>query len=266
MSDIKSSVGQIPGPIGSTNRGNDTRIDSDSPPPTHIDLERINDILMNYVTNRIMPVVDDNGEARTVPVLYGTPERWATVRKFGVLRDGQNDKLLTPMIMLRRTTVKLGQLVNPNNKYLYRSINSEWNARNTYDKFAVQNGIRPSQQVRHIMIPDYVDLSYEVVMWSEYQAQMDKLIEQINVENQEYWGERNDFKFRVSIEQFDGQNELPATADRVVRTQFTMRVSGYLLPERVVKNFKLANPNQETFTAKKVVAFTEVVSDLKNKG
>lgn len=259
MTDTRRGTGQIPGPIGSTNRGDDNVAQK---PATSVTLEMINGIIMGYVMNTIMPTVDDNGTARPLPVMYGTPERWATVRKTGAFRDGTNDKLLTPLMMLRRTSVKQGKLVNPNNKYLHTSITQEWNPRNAYDRFAVQNNIRPSQRVRNVMIPDYMDLTYEVVMWTEYQSQMDTLIEQLNVENYEFWGNRNQFKFRVSIDEFNGDSELPATEDRIIRTQFTMTVSAYLLPERVVQNFKLTSPNQETYTKKKIVAFTETVSNL----
>jgi hypothetical protein len=263
MSDFRSKVSQVPGPIGSTNRGNDTAALG---PSVHVNLEMINGIILGYMSDTITPTIDDNGNTLSVPVLYGTPERWATVRKHGVLRDGTNDKLLTPTIMLRRTSVKEGQLVNPNNKYMYTTITNDWNQRNAYDRFAVQNGIRPSKNVRNIMIPDYMNLTYEVMMWTEYQAQMDALIEQINVENHEFWGNRNQYKFRVSIEEYTGDSELPATEDRVIRTQFTMIVAAYLLPERVVQNFKLSSTNQDTFTKKKVVFKSEVINDIEKIG
>jgi len=257
-------IGTVPAQEGSTNRGYDNKFEGSDPAPLQVTLEFINDTIMDYFQNTIKPSIDDNGNLRPVDVLYGTAERWATVRKDGFLRDSMNNKLLTPLIMLRRTNVSRSQPMNPNNKYLYTTLDTGWNVRNVYDKFAVLNGITPSRQLRKVMIPDYMELTYEVVLWTEYQEQMDRLIEQINIEAEEFWGKRNNFKFRVNINEFVSQADLPASGDRVIRTTFQMKVNAYLIPERMVKNFKLMSTSEKTYTAKKVVAFTEVVNNLKN--
>jgi hypothetical protein len=263
MTDFKpKSIAAIPGTIGNTNRGHDNAITSQDAPELLVTLEKINDILMGYLKNRIIPTIDANGINTPVPVIYGTEERWVAIRKEGGLRDPNTGKLQTPLIALRRTNVKKGPLSNPNNKYLHTTLCAGWNARNAYDKFAVLNRITPSRQLRNIMIPDYMDLTYEGVIWTEFQTQMDKVIEQINVENDEFWGERNNFKFRVSIDQFDTQSDLPKEGDRVVKTGFQMKVSAYLIPERLIRNMKLASTTQKEYTVKKVVVFTEVVDSL----
>lgn len=262
MSDLTTSTGQVPNELGNTNRGYDTVFEGQQ---LTITLEKINNAIMGYLKESIIPTVKDNGNAVVVPILYGDGERWAQVRKEGVLRDPQSDKLLTPLIMLRRVSAKPGKLNNPNNKYLHMVHDTGWNSRNVYDKFAVLNRITPSRKIRTVMIPDYMDIEYEVVMWTEYQEQMDQLIEQINVENYEFWGSRNNFKFRVNIDNgFQGQSELPPVQDRVVRTQFTMTIAAYLLPERAVKNFKLASTSQTSFTPKKIVLKEEIVNVIEN--
>lgn len=261
MSDLTGATGQIPDPIGSTNRGNDTVFEGSQ---TTVTLEKINGAVMGYLKDSITPIIKDNDTAITVPILYGDGERWAQVRKEGYIRDPQSDKLLAPLIMLRRANVTPGNLNNPNNKYLYNTTEVGWNRRNVYDRFAVQNNIRPSRKIQNIMIPDYMDIDYEVVMWTELQAQMDSLIEQINVENYEFWGNRNNYKFRVTIDAFQTQNELPPTQDRIIRTQFNMKVAAYLVPERVVKNFKLSSSSHTGFTAKKIVVKETMVDRIEN--
>lgn len=262
MSNLKpQSIAAQPEKLGSTNRGYDNAVTEKDAPEILVTLEKINEIIMGYLSNVINPSVEEGGVMQRVPVIYGTPERWATVREKGFLRDETN-KLLTPLIMLHRTSVKKGVLANPNNKYLHTTLTTGWNRRNAYDRFAVLNNIRPSQQLHQVMIPDYMDLQYEGLIWTNLLSQMDKVIEQINVENDEFWGERNNFKFRVSIDAFDSQNELPADETRVIRTGFQMKVAAYLLPERMVKNMKLASTSQPSYTAKKVVTFTEAVNDI----
>lgn len=263
MTDIKpQTIAVQPGPLGSTNRGNDIRVNSTDAPELLVTLEKINEIIMGYLSNVIIPTVDTGGVAQTVPVMYGSPERWKTAREDGFLRDIDSGKLLTPLVMLGRTSVRKGVLANPNNKYLHTTLTTGWNRKNVYDRFAVLNNIRPSQEVHHVMIPDYMDLTYEGLIWTNLMTQMDRVIEQINVENDEFWGERNNFKFRVSIESFDAQNELPAGEERIIRTGFQMKVAAYLLPERMVKNMKLSSTTHKEYTAKKVVTFVEAVEDV----
>lgn len=256
------AIAEVPPAIGSTNRGNDNRFESTDPPALKVTLMMINEIVLEYFTKKIVPTVKEQDITRVVPVLYGSAERWAMIRKFGFIRDPDNQKLFTPLIMLRRVKVEQGKLKNPNNTYMYRTLDSGWNRRNAYDKFAVQNNIIPSQAFRTVVIPDYMDLTYEVMLWTDYQEQMDNLVEQINVENQLYWGERNNFKFRVNIDSFDSQTELPAELDRVVRTSFTMKVGAYLLPEKLVKNFTPAPTDVKAYSPKKLTMVETVVNDI----
>ena len=210
-----------------------------------------------YIDDVIMPTVVDNDRVVPVEVIYASPERWKSIRKDGYLRDPKNDKLQTPLIALRRTAITRNALTNPSNKYVYQTQQASWNNRNVYDRFAVQNGIKPSQQYNNVIIPDYVDLTYEVLLWTEYQEQMNSLLEQINVENDEWWGLRNQYKFRVRIDDYNNQNELPAENQRYVRTTFNMKVSAYLIPERMVKNFAPASTNWKRYSVKKIVAVME---------
>lgn len=248
---------------GNTNRAEDIRLDINDGAQTKITLEGINKIVMDYFVDVIKPTVTDNNALRVVPVLYGNAERWAMFRRKGEIRDLDNGKLFTPLIMIRRTNIAKGQLQNPNNKYMHRVLDVGWNARNAYSKFDVQNGFHPSQKMRTVIIPDYMDLTYEVILWTELQEQMDHLIEQINVENQEYWGRRNNYKFRVNIDEFESLNALPAETDRTVRTTFTMDIKAYLIPAAMVDNFRIASTNQTFYTPKKVIITETIVNNLK---
>jgi hypothetical protein len=192
-----------------------------------------------------------------VPIVYGTPERWKTIRKDGFMRDQKNDRAQTPVIVIRRTNMIRNPMTNPSNKYLYITPKSQWNARTAYDRFAVQNGITPSVEYRSVIVPDYVDLNYDVIVWTDRQEQMNDIIEQIHVENEEFWGLRNQFKFRVRIEEYSSQTELPPVDERFVREFFALKVSAYLIPERAVRDFALKSNNSKTFTVKKVVTFFE---------
>lgn len=275
MQDSKLSMSMLSPSEGNTNKGKDIIFDGQ---PLTVTLEKINGILLDHLKNTIAPTVEENGNAKVVPILYGHGERWVQVRKEGVVRDEFNQKLLTPLIMIHRESVSQGQIVNPVNKYLYTSSEFGWNQRNVYDKFAVLNGIRPSRKLHNIMIPDYITLSYELIMWTDYQEQMDKLIEQLFVENYEFWGHRNNFRFRVIFDDFSGdggyrgsaggtysvKGALPATSERIVRTELTMTVAAYLLPESALKNFKRASTSETSYTTKKIAIKEEIVNNIEN--
>jgi hypothetical protein len=104
---------------------------------------------------------------------------------------------------------------------------------------------------------------YDVFLWSVYDELMSELMGQIQVESDEFWGMRDNFKFRVKIDTFDSQTDLQAAQDRVVRMQCRMKVHAYLIPERMVKNFKIASTNKKLYTTKKVIAIVEVDNTLK---
>jgi hypothetical protein len=262
MTDLnKNTIGTVPVALGNTTRGYD--VVADSTAPITVTLLRIDEAIIHYFDEVILPSVQENGAFRKVPVLYGSPERWESVRKQGYLRDPQTTKLFAPLIMLRRSSVKRGDLQNPNNKYLHQTLDTGYNAKNVYDKFSVLNNIHPSKQIRQVIIPDYMDLSYDVVMWTEYEEQMNNLIEQVNVESDEYWGSRNNFKFKVQISEFTSRTELPTESERVVRVEFSMKVHAYLLPEHLVSNFKTASTNTTTFTPKKTI-LKETIKNLQN--
>lgn len=241
-----------------TNRANDTRMDGDSPKEITITLEDIDSSVITYLKTIINPTVTENEKSIQVPIIYANPERWATIQKDGFIRDPKNDKLQSPLISLRRVSISRDNMTNPSNKYLHRTFTKQWNKRNIYDRFAVQNQIKPSEQIRTIVIPDYVNIDYEIIMWTDYESQMNQIIEQINFENEEWWGLRNDFKFRTRISEYNKDSRLPPTTDRIVRTNTMLRVFGYLLPSAAISNFKPSQTNKDIFTRKKIITFVEV--------
>lgn len=239
------------------NRGYDNDL-AEGPPEVVFNLELVDETILNYMIDVINPKVTKVDRSIPVPIMYANPERWKSVQEDGFVRDPKNDKLQAPLILVRRTKIARNDMTNPSNKYVYKTFTNQWNKRNVYDRFAVQNRITPSMQMRNVLIPDYVTISYDILMWTDYESQMNQLIEQINAENEEWWGNRNAYKFRTRIEDYDKKSELPPTGDRVVRTQFTLNVFAYLLPEQIIRNFKPSSTNDDIYTRKKTIVFTEV--------
>lgn len=240
-------------------RADDTQNDA---PQIKITLYTIDSAIINYLSNRISPVVTQNGTQVKVPIVYGDPERWKSAQRDGILRDSIG-KIQLPILMLRRTAMRKMDINSAVNKYYDRTFYTGWNRRTPYDRFSVVNGVRPSREYFNTTAtPDYYQFTYRCMIWTEYMEQMNSVVENISFESDEFWGEPNSYKFRTIIKEFEPLTELPDTSDRVVRTQFDMTVYAYLLPDSqldVGHNRGLVT--KKRYGTKKVVTFTELESE-----
>ena len=223
-----------------------------------VTLYTVDNAIIQYLSNRVKPIISQNGTQVVVPVIYGSPERWKSAQRDGVLRDSIG-KIQLPMLMIRRTSMKKASINSPVNKYYDRTFYTGWNRRTPYDRFAVINGITPSKEYyTTTSVPDYYTFTYRCMIWTEYMEQMNGVVENISFESDEFWGEPNSYKFRTIIKGFEPLTELPNTSDRVVRTQFDMTVYAYLLPESkldVGHNRTLVT--HKRYGTKKLITFTE---------
>jgi hypothetical protein len=232
-------------------------------PPIKITLYTIDSAILNYMNNRIKPIVTQNGNQIKVPVLYGDPERWKSAQRDGVLRDSVG-KIQLPLIMVRRTSMKKTLINSAVNKYYDRSFYDGWNRRTPYDQFSVTNGITPSKEYFNTTaVPDYYELTYRCMIWTEYMEQMNSIVENVSFESDEFWGEPNQYKFRTTIKSFDTLTELPTNSDRVVRTQFDMTVYAYLLPDsQLDAGLNRGLVTKKRYGVKKTVVFAEIENSI----
>lgn len=238
------------------NRADDTTNDAS---PIKVTLYTVDNAIIKYLSDRIKPVVTQNGNQVNVPVIYGNPERWKSAQRDGVLRDSIG-KIQLPMLLIRRTAMKKTGINSPVNKYYDRTFYTGWNRRTPYDRFNLVNGITPSREYYvTTATPDYYEFTYKCMVWTEYMEQMNAVVENISFESDEFWGEQNSYKFRTIIDSFEPLTELPSSNDRVVRTQFDMTVYAYLLPESQLDVGHNRGPiTRKKYGVKKVVTFTEI--------
>jgi len=225
-----------------------------------INLYTIDNAVISYLNNRISPVVTQNGTMVKVPIIYGDPERWKSAQRDGVIRDSIG-KIQLPVLMIRRNTMeKNTKMSSAVNKYYEREFYSGWNRRTPYDRFAVLNNITPSREYfTTTATPDYYNFTYKCMVWTEYMEQMNKVVENISFESDEFWGEVNSYKFRSRIDRFTTTTQLPINSDRVVRTEFDLNVFGYILPEsQLDKTRNRGIITRKKYGIKKVVTFTEI--------
>jgi hypothetical protein len=73
-------------------------------------------------------------------------------------------------------------------------------------------------------------LTYDFMIWTHYIEQMNKIVERINWSEGAYWGEPGKMKFRTSIDSYTDNTDV-TERERIVRTEFSVTLKGYLIPE-----------------------------------
>ena len=205
--------------------------------------------IAEHMIDTVLPTVEIFQEKQKIPVVYGNPERWKSVQKDGFLRD-KKGMLQIPLVMFKRNSIERNDaLSNTMNRHVsYPSI-SKYSKKHRYDKFSAMTGTQRPVELYDIIIPDYVTLTYEVIIWTDFTEHMNKIVEAFQYATDEYWGDKTGFKFRVKIDNFDNTTEVSEGSQRIVRTNFTMAVNAYLLPEQ----FDNETTHKKSISPKKVV-------------
>tara|TARA_R110001632_G_scaffold111549_1_gene222344 strand:+ start:442 stop:1602 length:1161 start_codon:yes stop_codon:yes gene_type:complete len=205
--------------------------------------------IAEHMIDTVLPTVEIFQEKQKIPVVYGNPERWKSVQKDGYLRD-KKGMLQIPLVMFKRNSINRDDaLSNTMNRHVSYPSVSRYSKKHKYDKFSAMTGTQKPVQMYDIVIPDYVNITYEVIIWTDFTEHMNKIVEAFQYATDEYWGDKGGFKFRVKIDSFDNTTEVSEGSQRIVRTNFTMAVYAYLLPEQ----FDNQSTHKKSMSAKKVV-------------
>jgi hypothetical protein len=237
-----------------TNKGEITTRKDDTVGDVYVGLEDHDEAIAYYFENIIKPHVLVNGERVKVPVLYGSSERWKTVQKDGYYRDKEG-KIQTPLIYFKRDSVEkrrdLGNKLDGNNPQLYYTFQEKYTKRNQYDNFSALQNRKPQREFHQIVIPDFVKLTYTATIWCDFISQMNGLIESINYSSDTYWGDPERFKFNAQIDNYTNITEITQGDNRIVKTDFTINLQGYLVPKSI--NKELSKRSQKFFSKSTLV-------------
>ena len=243
----------------SINKGDQTSRKNDTIKDVSIGLQDHDEAIMYYFKEVIKPSIVTNGDRINVPIIYGAPERWKSVQQDGYYRDKEG-KLQVPLIMFKRDSVEkrrdLGNKVDGNNPQLYHTFQSRYTKANQYDNFSILQGRTPIKEFHTIVVPDFVTLQYSCTLWTDYVAQMNKLIEMINYASDTYWGDKDRFKFNARIDTYNNTTEIAQGDNRIVKTDFGLNIQGYLVPDSL--NKELTKKPQKYFS-KAVVKFNSEI-------
>ena len=228
--------------------------DSKANPDFHLGLQAIDEAIFYYFENVIKPTVLSNGDLVDVPVIYGSGERWKLAQKDGFYRD-KGGKVQTPLVMLKRESIEkrrdLGNKLDANAPQLYITQQEKYTRKNQYDRFSLLNNRIPQKEFNAVVVPDYVNLTYNGIIWTDYISQLNKIIEAVNYASDAYWGDPERFKFMAMIDSFNNINELTNDDGRIVRANFALKLQGYVVPDNLQK--KLKEQNTKFFSKAQIV-------------
>ena len=221
------------------NRSEKLSVKGDTYKEFTVGLQDIDEAILYYFKEVIKPFVYQNGERREVPIIYGSPERWKSVQKDGYYRD-KNGRIMSPIIMFKRNSItknrSLTNKLDANQPNLYTSWMRQYNPKNFYSNFNTLNNRDQTKQFVANVVPDYVNLSYSVIVQTYYIEQLNPIIEAINYASDAYWGNPQRFKFMARIDSFNTVNEIAKGEDRSVRSTFDINMYGYIIPDAIQKD------------------------------
>jgi len=226
------------------NRALEISLKNDTDKDFSIGIKDINEAVHYYFTEVLKLSVIQNNTRLQVPVIYGSEENWKSVQLDGYYRDA-NSKLMAPLLMFKRTNLTqnrgLANKLDGNNVKNIQVFERGFNRRNVYNNFRVINSKLPEKEYIVAVSPDYVTVEYSCMIWTHFIEQMDKLIESLNYSSRAYWGDPNRFQFYSSIESFQDNTTFTTGDDRLVRSNFTLTLNGYLIPDSMNKSMSSIN-------------------------
>jgi len=209
--------------------------------------------MMTYLEDTALPKLDYNGKSVSIPVIYGNSERWVGARRQGVYRDNKG-KIQLPLMMIRRTSIAKDETMPMLNRHISYPTITKYSKNNRYDRFTALGGnTQPKYELFNIVMPEYVEVNYECMVWTDYTEQLNSVIEQLNFAST-YWGDKDKFKFRTQVSDYNVINEVGEGTQRINRVEFTLNVKAYLLPEK----FDGELTTKKSISTRKVVISTEV--------
>ncbi len=238
------------------NRGNDVSTKGDRVKDVSISIMDIDSAIIKYIEEKIKPSAIQDGNRIQVPVMYGFPERWQTIQEKGGLRE-YSGRFIAPVIVLKRDSMvanrNLGTKIDANNPQNLHVFKTGYTKKNQYDNFTALTNRDPVEEFRLVVMPEYVTLTYSAVIFTNHLEQNNKIIEAFQYAANTYWGESGRFQFRANIEQFATSTEYAVNEERTTRTNFTITLNGYIIPDTV---------NRDVSYPKKYLSKAQIVFNL----
>jgi len=227
-----------------------------------VGIKDIDEAVFYYFNNVIKPFVFQNGERRSVPIIYGNPERWKSYQRDGYYRD-KGGSVMLPIIVIKRDTIAKDRStynkLDSNSPNLYGTFQKGFNPKNTYNNFNLLNNRIPTTQFNTVVVPDYLDITYSCIVQTYYMEQLNKIIESVEYASDSYWGNPERFKFNARVNSFSTAAEVTAGQDRLVKSNFDINLRGYIVPDVMQKDL---NAIKKLNSKSKITITTETTGNI----
>jgi hypothetical protein len=214
------------------NKANQIRRDQDNVKNVSVGIYDVDTAFKNFLEVDIKPTVEDDGRFYPVPVMYASPEKWASSQRDGFMKD-DNGMLLTPVISFKRNNLSintdLAKLKVAQNEDAHQMFERTYSKTNRYDQFSILTDQSPKKEYMSVERPDYVNLEYEVVVWCDYMEQVNKIVEQIVFFQGRSFGDR--YKFQIKGESYSFETISEMGQDRITRANISLTAKAYIVPE-----------------------------------
>ena len=214
------------------NKAKQIRRDQDNVKNVSVGIYDVDSAFRNFLDKDVKPTIEDDGRFYPVPVMYASPEKWASAQRDGFMRD-DNGMVLTPVISFKRNNLSintdLAKLKVAQNEDAHQMFERKYNRTNRYDQFSVLTGQSPKKEYMSVERPDYVNLEYEVVVWCDYMEQVNKIVEQIVFFQGRSFGDRYKFVIKGDSYAFETISEMGQ--DRITKASINLTAKAYIVPE-----------------------------------
>ena len=220
-------------PDTSFNRADEVRRDTDSIKTPSCTIYDVDYAIISYIRDIIKPTVIEDDNVIDVPVMYANGEKWSQVQKHGYLRDAKG-KLMSPMISIRRNSIaerdilkKLDVNKNPSGNAMI--LQNKFTQANSYDRFGLLTNAKPTKEFYITSVPEFVEVTYELLIWTSYTEQLNGIIEQIMPTGGFAWG--TSWKFATYIDDYSFETMNNSGEDRIIKATLPVRTKATLLME-----------------------------------
>lgn len=214
------------------NKAKQLRRDKDKVKNVNVGIYDIDSAFKTFIEKDVKPTVEDDGRFFPIPVMYASPEKWASAQRDGFMRD-DNGMMLTPVIIFKRNNLsintELSKLKVAQNEDAHQMFERKYTNVNRYDQFSILTNEQVKKEYLSVERPDYVNLEYEVVVWCDYMEQVNKVVEQIVYFQGRSFGER--YKFVVKGDSYSFETLSEMGQDRITKANINLTVKAYIVPE-----------------------------------
>jgi len=241
------------------NRATEVRRDTDTIKTQSCTIYDIDYAILSYLRDVVKPTIIEDGNVIDVPVIYANGEKWSQVQKHGYMRDAKG-KLMTPVMTIKRNSIterdtlkKLDVNQNPSGNAMV--LQNAFTKQNKYDRFSVLTNIKQSNEYFITSVPEFIEVSYDLFIWTSYTEQLNSIIEQIMPVGGFAWG--TTWKFNTYIDDYSFETMNNVGEDRMIRATLPLRTKATILVEDEIRKSTI----QKRFSVKKILFHSEYESD-----